>query len=90
MTGSGHGGGARERRYWLDDPANVTRLYRGAWVAGLLLVAANFVLDRHDDLTFAETIGFYAVYGFVACVSLVLAAKLLRRCVKRPEDYYDH
>lgn len=90
MTGSGHSRSAREHRYWLDDPANVTRLYRGVWVAGLLLVAADFVLHRHDDLAFAETIGFYAVYGFVACVSLVLAAKLLRRCVKRPEDYYDH
>jgi hypothetical protein len=90
MTGSGHGGSERERRYWLDDPANVTKLYRGVWVAGLLLVAADFVLHRHDDLAFAETIGFYALYGFVACVSLVLAAKLLRRCVKRPEDYYDH
>ena len=90
MTDSGKSVRTRERGYWLDDPANVTRLYRGVWVAGLLLVAADLVLHRHDDLPIAETIGFYALYGFVACVSLVLAAKLLRRAVKRPEDYYDH
>jgi hypothetical protein len=80
---------ARERRYWLDQPANVTRLYRGVWGVGLLLVAADVLLRRHDDLAFAETIGFYALYGFIACVALVLAAKLLRRAVRRPEDYYD-
>lgn len=42
-----------ERKYWLDDPANVTRLYRGLWIVGLLLVALDFVLRRHDDLGFA-------------------------------------
>jgi len=76
-------------KYWLDDPANVTRLYRGVWIVGLLLVALDFVLHRHDDLAFAETWGFYAFYGFVACVSLVLTAKGLRRLVRRPEDYYE-
>lgn len=78
-----------ERSYWLDDPGNVTRLYRGLWVVGLILVALDFVLHRHDDLDFAATYGFYAAYGFVACVALVLTAKGLRRLVKRPEDYYD-
>jgi hypothetical protein len=77
------------RKYWLDVPGNVTKLYRGLWVVGLLLVALDFVLHRHDDLGFAATYGFYAFYGFVACVSLVLAAKVLRRLVKRPEDYYE-
>ena len=90
MTDSRHSASTHERSYWLDDPANVTRFYHGVWVVGLLLVATDFVLHRHDDLAFAETVGFYALYGFVACVSLVLAAKLLRRAVKRPEDYYDH
>ena len=77
------------RKYWLDDPVNVTKLYRGLWVLGTLLVALDFVLHRHDDLGFAATYGFYAAYGFFACVSLVLAAKVLRRLVKRPEDYYE-
>jgi hypothetical protein len=78
-----------ERKYWLDDPANVSRLYRGLWVVGLLLIALDFLLHRHDDVPFAATYGFYAVYGFAACVALVLAAKVLRRLVKRPENYYD-
>ena len=88
MSGQDEGRSWAAHRYWLDDPANVTRLYRGVWAVGLFLVALDFVLDRHDDVPVAETIGFYAAYGFVACVALVLAAKLLRRCVSRPENYY--
>ena len=34
-------------------------------------------------------IGFYAVYGFVACVLLVLLAKEMRKVLIRKEDYYD-
>ena len=34
--------------------------------------------------------GFYAVFGFVACVLLVFVAKhILRPLVMRDEDYYD-
>jgi hypothetical protein len=32
---------------------------------------------------------FYAVYGFVACVLLVLIAKEMRKVIMRKEDYYD-
>ena len=39
---------------------------------------------------YAPASQFYAVYGFVACVLLVLVAKyILRPLVKRGEDYYD-
>jgi hypothetical protein len=32
---------------------------------------------------------FFAVYGFISCVSLIFIAKALRLLVKRKEDYYD-
>ena len=32
--------------------------------------------------------GFYAIYGFVACVLLVVLAKVMRKVVMRPETYY--
>jgi len=79
-----------EKKYWLDRSENVTRLYRGLWMIGLLLFAADAVIHRHEDFVWAEWFGYYALYGFFACVALVLAAKeLLRRLVMRPEDYYD-
>jgi hypothetical protein len=32
---------------------------------------------------------FYAIYGFVACVVLVVIAKRMRKVVIRKENYYD-
>jgi hypothetical protein len=77
------------KRYWLDEPRNVTRLYRGLWGVGALLVLLDFLIHRHAEAGFDELFAFYGLYGFIACVALVLAAKLLRRVVMRPEDYYD-
>ena len=79
-----------EKRYWLDSPQNVTKLYRAVWLIGAGLVVAGLFVHRHEELAFAAWFAFYAVFGFVACVALVLAAKeILRRLVKRPEDYYE-
>ena len=79
-----------DKRYWLDDPRNVTKIYRAVWAIGAGLLVAELVVHRHEELAFAGWFAFYAVFGFVACVALVLAAKeILRRLVKRPEDYYE-
>jgi len=79
----------RGKQYWLDRPENVTKLYRGLWGVGVFLLLLDFVIYRHAEAGFDALLGFYGVYGFVACVALVLAAKLLRRAVMRREDYYD-
>lgn len=74
---------------WLDEPKNVAKIYRGLWIFGALLALADLVVHRHAEAGLDGWLGFYAFYGFVACVALVLAAKVLRRIVMRPEDYYD-
>lgn len=78
-----------DKTYWLDRPGSVAKLYRGLWIVGALLVAADLLVHRHAEAGFDAAFGFYGLYGFVACVALVLIAKLLRRGVMRPEDYYD-
>ncbi len=78
-----------EKQHLFDNPANVKRLLVMLYVACALLLLADFVLHRHVEHPLEELPGFYAVYGFVGCVSLVMAAKELRRLVMRPEDYYD-
>lgn len=80
---------SQPKSYWLDSAANVTKLYRGLWVVCLALIAVDLFVYRHEDFTFATLHGFHGLYGFVACVALVLAAKGLRRVVMRDEDYYD-
>lgn len=79
----------RDKHHWLDRPENVTKLYRGLWGAGGFLVVLDLFVHRHAEAGFDGWFGFYGAYGFVACVALVLAAKVLRRLVMRREDYYD-
>jgi hypothetical protein len=79
---------------WLDDPAHVRLLIRGFWAACAVVVlidvlAVAGVYDKHGHFPWEGWFGFHAVYGFVACVALVEAAKLLRRVIMRPVDYYE-
>jgi len=78
-----------EKNYWLDKPANVTKLYRSLWGFGIALLLLDVVVHRHAETGIDGLFGYYGFYGFLACVALVLAAKLLRRAVMRAEDYYD-
>ena len=57
------------------------------------LCAAVLLVDvfhhKHGHFTFEEWFGFYALYGFVSYMVIVLSAKQLRKLLKRDEDYYD-
>lgn len=77
------------KKYWLDRSENVTRLYRGLWVTGIALLALDLFLHKHEEFDFAAGFGFYGVFGFFACVALVLIAKTLRRVLMRSENYYE-
>jgi hypothetical protein len=78
-----------ERRYWLDDPGNVTKI---VWtlvaVCGALSFADAFY-SKHGYFAIEHVFGFYGLFGFIVCVALVLAAKWMRTFLMRPEDYYD-
>ena len=78
-----------ERDYWLDRKENVDKVYWTVWVLCGLLLLAEPLIHKHGDFSFENWFGFHGWFGFVACVALVLAAKLLRMILKRPEDYYD-
>lgn len=67
----------------------VARLIRVFLALCVLLVVADFFVHRHVEQPAEKIPGFYAGYGFLGCVILVLAAKELRKLVMRPEDYYD-
>lgn len=78
-----------EKRYWLDDRRNVDKVFWGlvAICAGLFVADAFY--HKHVELSAEGIFGFYGIFGFIACVGLVLAAKEMRKIVKRDEDYYD-
>ena len=94
-----------EKQYLFDKPENVSRLLRGFYLICGILFLLDFVLHRHISILqvkpkafglhrhisiiWEKIPGFYALFGFVACVILVLVAKEMRKFLMRKEDYYD-
>lgn len=72
-----------------DKPQNVRRVLWALVVMCIATIGADFVYHRHIVHPWEGVWGFYAIYGFVACVVLVLVAKELRKLLMRAEDYYD-
>lgn len=77
-----------ERKYWLDDRRNVDKIFYGLALICTGLFLADFLYHKHINFGFENGFGFFAWYGFVCCVTLVLLAKQMRKWVKRDEDYY--
>jgi hypothetical protein len=79
-----------QKTHLFDNPKNVRRVLWGLGIACALALLGDFVIHRHVSHPWEGLWGFYAVYGFVACVLLVLVAKQMRKILMRSEDYYDH
>ena len=79
---------------WFDRKENVKKVLVGLYIGCGLLLLIDLVFriigfDKHPYFKWEQWPGFYAVYGFVACVLLVLVSKyILRPLVMRGEDYY--
>lgn len=79
-----------DKQHIFDKPKNVKRLLAIFYSILVLLLIGDFFVHKHAYFPWEERPEFYAVFGFVACVILVLVAKyILRPLVKRKEDYYD-
>jgi hypothetical protein len=81
--------GVPRRLHLFDRPANVRRVIRALVAVCVILFALDAVLHRHVEHPWEGFFGFYAIYGFVACVLLVLLAKEMRKLLIRDEDYYE-
>lgn len=65
------------------------RAFFGYLALCLVLLATDLVHHRHVVHPWEELTGFYGLFGFIACVTLVLVARELRRVLMRREDYWD-
>ncbi|MEM7257690.1 MAG: hypothetical protein AAF404_09905 [Pseudomonadota bacterium] len=74
---------------FFDKPENIKKMLKVFYVICGLLVVADFVVHRHIYHDWENIPAFYAIYGFVGCVVLVLIAKEMRKVLMRREDYYD-
>lgn len=80
---------SEQKQYLFDKTRNVNRLLRGFYLACAILLILDLILHRHIVHQWENLPGFYAIFGFVACVLLVLIAKEIRKVVMRKEEYYD-
>jgi hypothetical protein len=78
-----------EPPYWLDRPGSVDKVFWTLVGVCALLALADFIHAREAHAGVEGLFGFYAWYGFLCCVGLVLAAKGLRRLLMRDEKYYE-
>ena len=79
-----------EKPGMFDKPKNVKRVLYALYTCVVLLLAVDIFYHKHGIFTWESSFAFYSVYGFVACVILVIIAKyVLRPLVMRKEDYYN-
>ncbi len=78
------------KKYLFDSPRNVNRLLGCFFSSLVVLLIIEIFVHKHPHFACESWPEFYCVYGFVACVVLVIVAKyILRPLVMRREDYYD-
>ena len=78
-----------KKRYLFDKPRNVKILLYILYLSCAVLILLDFVVHRHVTHPWEQLLGFYSIYGFIGCVSIVLGSIGLRIMVKRDTDYYD-
>jgi hypothetical protein len=74
---------------FFDQPRNVALILKTFYALCIILVLLDFFVHRHIYVYFETIPAFYAIYGFVACVVLVVLAKIMRKGLMRNEHYYD-
>jgi cytochrome c oxidase subunit IV len=78
-----------QKTHIFDNPRNVERLLKGFYAICIILVIADFIIHRHTTMDWEKMPAFYAIYGFIACVVLVVVAKMMRKVIMRKENYYN-
>ncbi len=75
--------------YWLDAPKNVRAVSVAFVIVCVVLLLLDLVIDKHPHFPIENVFGFYGFFGFVSFTAIVFAGKVMRRIVRREEDYYD-
>ncbi len=79
----------KDKSYWLDDQSNISKILYILYFVCFLLLIADFFYHKHTHFSFENWFGFFAWFGFLAYSCIIFSAKLLRKIIKRDENYYD-
>jgi hypothetical protein len=74
--------------HWLLRKNTIRKLWMVFIAILVTTVVAGFFVHQHESFGIEDTFAFYAWYGFITCVGMVVFAKLLGLFLKRPQDYY--
>lgn len=78
-----------QKQHIFDNQRNVSLLVRTLYLVCIVLILLDFIVHRHITVEWESFPGFYALFGFLAYVTIVLTSYLLRKILQRREDYYD-
>lgn len=70
------------------QPNTIRWILRVFYALSALLFVVDFFVHRHIEAAIEKVPAFYAIYGFVACVILVIIAAQMRKALMRDENYY--
>jgi len=76
-------------KHWLLRKENIRKLWIGFIIILVMTVLAGLFVHQYEPFGIEDSFGFFAWYGFITCVAMVLLARLLGLILKRPENYYD-
>lgn len=79
----------KDTEHWLIRASTIRKLWIGGCVVLGLTVVAQVLIPIKGYFGVDDWFGFGAVYGFIACLLMVVFAKLLGFVLKRSEDFYD-
>jgi hypothetical protein len=76
------------QKHWLVRRATIRQLWIWGGVLLALLIIADLFVHGHPVFGIDGMFAFYAWYGLLSCIAMVLFAKVLGTVLKRPEDYH--
>ncbi len=62
--------------------------FKALVVGAVAALVAGFIIPMHGEFEIEEFGGFFAIYGFVSLIVLLILARILRTITARGEDYY--
>ncbi len=77
------------RKHWLVRPGTIRILWIAFAAILAALVAAGVFVRGYAYFYIDGIFAFNAWYGFLTCVAMVVAAKVLGVFIKRQDSYYD-
>ena len=77
------------RKHWLVRPGTIRILWIAFAAILAALVVAGVFVHGHAYFYIDGIFAFNAWYGFLTCVAMVVAAKVLGVFIKRQDSYYD-